>query len=406
MTVTPEREDIAFPLLRKCPYTPPDEYVKFRETEAPTPGQLYNGRRVWLVTRYEQVRAILGDERFSSDITNPGYPIYAEAFEGSRGFPMLFTMDPPQHTVQRKAVIREFTLRRAEDLRPQMQRKADELIDAMLAEGNSADLVEKFAGPFSGIITCWALGMEYSDMQAWLAGNREVREKAHAVLDTEQVGAEVSMRMMALQEYFLRFIEAKEEEPGDDPVSRVIAQHVTTGTLSRTELANLCFLIFIAGQTPVQAMLTVGVGLLLERPDQLALVRDDPKVLPGTVDEMMRMVSPLDLMARVALEDVEVGGQLIRAGEGLLVANGGANHDPAEFPDPGRLDVRRAARGHLAFGSGIHHCLGANLTRVGLEVAYGTLFRRLPGLRLAVPMEEMYDRPLWHPELQRMPVTW
>ncbi|MGY1503354.1 cytochrome P450 [Streptomyces sp. QTS52] len=406
MTEAPEREEIAFPLMRKCPYTPPEEYAAFRASEEPTPGRLYNGTRVWLVTRYEQVRAILGDERFSSDITNPGYPIYAEAFEGSRAFPMLFTMDPPQHTVQRKAVIREFTLRRAEDLRAEMQLKADELIDAMVAEGNSADLVEKFAGPFSGTITCWALGMEYTDMQTWLADNREVREKAQSVLDTEQVAAEVSLRMMALQEYFLRFIEAKEENPGDDPMSRVIAQHVTTGSLSRTELANLCFLIFIAGQTPVQAMLTVGVALLLERPDQVAVVRDDPGSLPGTVDEMMRMVSPLDLMPRVALEDVEVGGRLIRKGEGVVVTNGGANHDPAEFPDPERLDVRRAARGHLAFGSGVHHCLGANLTRVGLEIAYGTLFRRLPGLRLDAPMDEVYDRPGWHPEVQRLPVSW
>ncbi|WP_055530861.1 cytochrome P450 [Streptomyces graminilatus] len=405
MTEAPEHEQITFPLLRKCPYTPPEEYAAFQTSEAPTPAHLYNGTRIWLVTRYEQARAILSDDRFSSDITNPGYPIYAEAFEGSRAFPMLFTMDPPQHTVQRKAVIREFTLRRAEDLREEMQRKADELIDAMLAEGNSADLVEKFAGPFSGTITCWALGMEYADMQKWLAENREIREKALAVIDAEQAGAEVQLSMMALQQYFVKFIEEKETTPGDDPVSRVIAQHVTTGNLSKEELASLCFLIFIAGQTPVQAVLTAGVALLLERPDQLAVVRDDPTSLPGTVDEMMRVVSPLDLMPRVALEDVEVGGQLIRKGEGVVVTNGGANHDPSVFPDPERVDVRRADRGHLAFGSGIHHCLGANLTKVGLEIAYGTLFRRLPGLRLDTSIE-LEHRPSWHPEMEHLPVSW
>ncbi|UUU36195.1 cytochrome P450 [Streptomyces sp. CA-210063] len=396
--------DIEFPLLRKCPYAPPEEYRSMRATGAPAPGRLYSGKRVWLITRHDQARAVLNDARFSSDITNPGYPIYAEAFEASRAFPMLFTMDPPQHSVQRKSVVSEFTLRRAELLRPQMQRKADELIDAMEARGNEADLVAAFAEPFSGTITCWALGMEYADMQAWLLDSREVKEKAISVVDTEQVGNEVADRMVALQQYFLRFIDEKQENPGDDPTSRVIEKHVNTGTLSKTELANLCFLIFIAGQSPVQAMLTAGVGLFLENPDQVELVQEDAGLLPRAVDEMMRLISPLDLMPRVALEDVEVGGLLIRAGEGVVVANGAANRDPAEYPSPDRLDVRRTGRGHLAFGSGIHHCLGANLTKIGLEVAYGTLFRRLPGLKLAVG--ELPNRPGWHPEIERMPVTW
>lgn len=406
MTETTTSSEVDFPLLRQCPYAPPEEYPSMRATGAPAPVRLYNKKRVWLITRYDQARAILGDARFGSDITNPGYPIYAEAFEGSRAFPMLFTMDPPQHAVQRKAVVREFTLRRAETLRPAMQKKADELIDAMMAEGNSADLVAMFAEPFSGTITCWALGMEYTELQAWLLDSRDIREKATKVVDTEQVGGEVSDRMAALQQYFLRFIDMKQENPGDDPTSRVIANHVNTGTLSKAELASLCFLIFIAGQSPVQSMLTSGVGLFLEHPDQVALVREDPKLLPGAVDELMRLISPLDVMSRVALTDVEVGGQLIREGEGVVVANGAANRDPAEYPDPDRLDVRRAARGHLAFGTGIHHCLGANLTKVGLEIAYGTLFRRLPGLRLAVPIEEAYTTPSWLPEVGRLPVTW
>ncbi|MHC5906356.1 cytochrome P450 [Streptomyces sp. S6] len=394
------------PLLRKCPYSPPEEYRELRTTGAPAPGRLYHGKRVWYITRHDQAQAILNDARFSSDITNPGYPIYAEAFEGARAFPMLFTMDPPQHTAQRKAVVGEFTMRRAEQLRQAMQTKADELIDAMEAGGNTADLVASFAEPFSGTITCWALGMDYADLQAWLRDSREVRDKALSAADDHQVGDEVAHRMVALQQYFLRFIDDKEANPGDDPTSRVIQKHVTTGALGKTELANLCFLIFIAGQSPVQAMLTAGVGLLLENPDQVDLLRTEPALLPGAVDEMMRLISPLDLMPRVALEDVEVGGQLIKAGESVVVSNGAANRDPAEFPVPDRLDVRRAARSHLAFGQGIHHCLGANLTKVGLEIAYGTLFRRLPALKLDRPIEELYDRPGWHPEIDRIPVSW
>ncbi|MGW0841774.1 cytochrome P450 [Streptomyces sp. NPDC002787] len=399
----PAPDDVDLPLPRECPYAPPERYGAFRATGAPTPGRLYNGRRVWLITRYDQARAVLGDERFSSDITNPGYPLYAAAFEGFRAFPLLNTIDPPLHTAHRKALVREFTLRRAEDLRPRMESKADELIDAMVAGGASADLVGQFSEPFSASITCWALGMEYADMQAWLASTYS---GGGTPKDPEQAAAEAAKAILALQEYFTRFVDTKYETPGDDPISRVIAQHVTTGSLTKAELVSLCFVIFTAGQKPVQTMLTVGVGMLLEQPGQLALVRDDPALLPAAVDETIRLVSPLDLMPRVAREDVEIGGQPIRKGEGVIVAGGGANRDPAEFPVPDRFDVRRAARGHLSFGSGIHHCLGANLTRVGLEVAYGALFRRLPHLRLATSLDEAYTLPSWHPDIPRLPVAW
>jgi pentalenic acid synthase len=404
VTQAPAPDDVDLPLIRECPYAPPERYDTFRADGAPTPGRLYNGRRVWLITRHDQARAVLGDERFSSDITNPGYPVYAAAFEGFRAFPLLNTIDPPLHTVHRRALVREFTLRRAEDLRSRMRSKADELIDAMVAGDGSADLVGQFAQPFSASITCWALGMEYADMQAWLASSYS--GSGGVPQDPEQAAAAAAKAILALQEYFTRFVDTKAENPGDDPISRVIDQHVTTGSLTRAELANLCFVIFTAGQQPVQTMLTVGVALLLDHPDQLALLREDPAVLPSAVDETIRMVSPLDLMPRVALADVEVGGRLIREGEGVVVAGGGANRDPAEYPDPHRFDVRRAVRGHLAFGSGIHHCLGANLTRVGLEVAYEALFRRLPGLRLATTLDEAYAVPSWHPDIPRLPVTW
>ncbi|MEW2395139.1 cytochrome P450 [Streptomyces sp. NPDC046862] len=399
-------KDVDVPIIRSCPYAPPEEYRTLREADTPTPGRLYNGQPVWFVTRYDQARAVLGDPRFSSDITHPGYPIYAELLEGFRAFPLLNTMDPPQHSAQRRAVVSEFTLRRAESLRPAMQRKAEELVDAMVARGNSADLVREFAEPFAGTITCWSLGMDYTDLQKWLDASRETRTKAASAVDTEQVGADIVHQILALQQYFQKFVDTKTENPGDDPISRVVEKYVNAGTLSKDELVKLCFVIFVAGQSPVKAMITIGVMRLLQEPEQATAVGTDPQRLPAAVDELTRLISPLDLMPRVALEDVEVGGRLIREGEGVVVSGTAANHDPAEYPEPGRLDVRRAGRGHLAFGSGAHHCLGANLTKVGLEVAYGALFRRLPGLKLALPTEEVYDRPSWHPEIERMPVTW
>ncbi|MCX4902875.1 cytochrome P450 [Streptomyces sp. NBC_00878] len=399
--------DESFPRLRKCPYRPPEEYDDLRAADGPAAARLYHGGRVWVITEYEQARAVLHDSRFSSDITHAGYPIYAEVLEGFRAFPLLNTLDPPLHTAQRRAIVSEFTLRRAEDLRPAMQKHADELLDAMTAGGNTADLVADFAEPFAGTITCWALGMDYADLQAWLVSSREVREKASgSATDTGDVGQEIAHQIVALQQYFQKFVDDKLAQPGDDPVSRVVEKYVKTGKLSKDELVKLCFVIFVAGQSPVKAMITIGLLRLLEQPAELAAVRDAPRLLPAAVEELTRLVSPLDLMPRVALEDVEIGGRLIRAGEGVVVAGAAANRDPAEYPDPDRLDLTREGRSHLAFGSGVHHCLGANLTKVGLQVAYATLLTRLPGLRLTESSQDIYPHPSWHPEIGRMPAAW
>ncbi|QNP68037.1 cytochrome P450 [Streptomyces roseirectus] len=399
--------DAPFPALRKCPYLPPEEYSALRAADGPAARRLYHGGRVWVISDYAQARAVLHDSRFSSDITHPGYPIYAEVLESFRAFPLLNTLDPPLHTTQRRAVVSEFTMRRAEDLRPAMQRKADELLDAMTDGRGEADLVAAFAEPFAGTITCWALGMDYTDLQAWLASSRELNERtAGSTTDADQAGQAMMQHIMALQQYFQKFVDDKIASPGDDPISRVVEKHVLGGDLSKEELVKLCFVIFVAGQSPVKSMITIGLLRLLERPEELAAVRARPDALPAAVDELTRLVSPLDLMPRVALEDVEIGGRLIRAGEGVVVSGAAADRDPAEYPDPDRLDLDRAARGHLAFGSGLHHCLGANLTKVGLQVAFGTLLNRLPGLRLAASGEDIYAFPSWHPEIVTMPVAW
>lgn len=397
-----------FPIFRSCPFTPPDEYRAMRATGRPAPARIYNGNRVWVITGYDDARAALNDPRFSSDITNPGYPLPAEAYEGSRAFPTLFTMDPPQHTAQRKMMISEFSAKKAIAQRPEMQKTADDLIDAMLADSpGPVDLVTAFAKPFAGQLTCRQLGMSYSDMQMWLARNRDLAEKSMSLSDTENVQEAVGNSILDMQNYFLEQIDAKEREPADDPVSRAVVTHVATGKMSKVELANLCFLIFFAGQNPVEAVVTLGTAILLDHPDQLEILRTEPETMPGAVDELMRYISPLDVMARVAVEDVELNGQLIRKGDGVVVANGAANHDPAEYPEPERIDVRRPNRRHLAFGTGVHSCLGLNVTRVGLEVAFETLFRRLPGLRLEKPFAELpFSRERWHPEMDHLPVLW
>ncbi|MEY7972773.1 cytochrome P450 [Saccharomonospora xinjiangensis] len=399
---------VEFPILRKCPYEPPAEYGEMLASGGPSPIRLYNGTQGWLVTGYDDAKAVLSDPLFSSDATNPGYPMLSAAMEGTRAFSTLITLDAPEHTRLRRTVISEFTVRRMNGLRPLIQRTADELIDAMLAADKPVDLVQAYSTPMAGSVICHLLGISYADMQEFVAKSQDVPLETSDSLDADDVGSAMNAHLVPVTQYLYQAIMEKEREPGDDLLSRVIAKHVATGTLTHAELVNLCFLFFGAGQLPTASMISLGVAALLENPEQLAALRADEAVLPGAVDELLRYVSVSDLSGlRVATADVEIGGVAIAAGDPVIVANGAANRDTEVFDEPNVLDVHRNARAHIAFGHGSHQCLGANLTRVELEIAYGTLFRRIPGLRLAVPASELTGLPGSPlPDIMSMPVTW
>ncbi|WP_341720654.1 cytochrome P450 [Micromonospora sp. FIMYZ51] len=376
-----------------------------RSTGAPARRSLYNGDKVWVITRHDQAVAVLSDTRFSSDMTRPGFPLYTELLEAARALPTLATMDPPLHTRLRKAVIGEFTMRRMNALRPEIQRIADELIDDMLTRQQPVDMVAAFSGPLVDRVICRLLGFSSSAMQEFVATNFVPPGPRETPIAFAQ--ANLASHMQATHKYFLQVIDELEHEPADNVLSRMIARHVASGEITRDELANLAFVIFAAGQGPTVAMLNIGVAALLERPDQLEIIKTEPERLSGAVEELLRYFSVLDLLVRVAVEDVEIGGTLIRRGDGVIVPNAAANRDEDMYPDPDTLDLHRSARHHLAFGHGIHQCLGANLARVELEVAYSTLFRRLPGLRLTVPAAELGPpQPGPLPEIHQIFVTW
>ncbi|MFJ9847186.1 cytochrome P450 [Kitasatospora sp. NPDC101155] len=390
-----------FPIRRGCPFKPPVEYDAFRATGAPTQVRLYNGTPAWVVTGFEDVRTILSDERFSSDITNPGYPIFSQALEPMRRTPTLVTMDGAEHTRLRRMVISEFTMRRMNTLRPQIQQVADRLIDRMLEQEQPVNLAEAYSFPLAGCVIGSLLGLDLDAIEGFMSDAR----KATVVQDF----AEFIRIQLAFREYLLGGIEEKHRNPADDVLSTIVAKYKQAGAETFDELVSLILVIVGAGYGPTASMISNGVTALLAHPDQLAILGEEPALWPEAVDEVLRFVSVSDLSAmRVAVEDVEVGGQLIRAGEGVIVPNGGANHDPAAFKNPDTLDVRRAeARQHLAFGHGIHQCLGGNLTRVELEIGYRTLFERIPTLRLAVPVEEIQSpENAQLPEIHDLPVAW
>ncbi|MCS0603067.1 cytochrome P450 [Streptomyces sp. LP11] len=394
-----------FPMRRTCPFSEPREYAALRESEPVSRAALkVNGKPTWLVTRHEDVRRVLGDGRVSSNLKLPGYPhqfhIPEEMLAQVRL--MLLNMDPPEHTAQRRMLIPEFTARRVRELRPRIQQIVDEHIDAMLAAGGPVDLVTALALPVPSLVICELLGVPYED-------HARFEEWSAALMNHDLSPAEYGAAVQALDAYLDKLVTLKESEPGDDLISRFLEKNAAERVADHVDVVTMARLMLVGGHETTANMIALGVLALLRHPSQLAELRADPALLPNAVEELLRVFSISDSgTARVALEDVEVGGVTIRAGEGILALNNAADHDEAVFPDAGTLDIhRKEARGHLAFGYGIHQCIGANLARVELETVYGTLLRRIPGLRLAADPESLrFKDDAMVYGVYELPVTW
>jgi pentalenic acid synthase len=391
----------AYPYARTCPFQPPAEYAGARAQPGLRQVGLYNGAAAWLVTRHAEARAVLADSRFSSDRRIDGYPFLSAAAEGGRHFVNLITMDPPEHSVRRRLLMGHFTVHRLKGLRAGIQRTADELIDSMLAAAAPVDLMQAYALPLSSLTICHLLGVPYADHEYF-----ERQSQQLVRVDT----AEAAMQVIAeLSGYFAKLVADKAEHPGDDLLSRLVTDPQVTAAMGQEELMSLGLLLLGAGHAPGAAMITMGAAVLLEHPDQLAKLRADTSLIPEAAEELLRFLTVTDFTtARVATADIEIGGQVIRTGDGVIVSLSAADRDESVFPTADVLELSRdGARQQLSFGFGPHQCLGANLTRIELEIAYETLFRRIPTLRLAdreTDLRQTEGVPL--PELKRLAVSW
>ncbi|WP_424217624.1 cytochrome P450 (plasmid) [Streptomyces sp. BI20] len=396
----------AFPMRRACPFSPPAEYAEAREAEPVSRARLsVNGKPTWLVTRHDLYKKLLGDPRVSANLKLPGYPLQVPVPEEMlQAVPLTFlSMDPPDHSVQRRMLAPEFSVRRMRVLREMVQRIVDVHVDRLLAKGaeGPVDLVSEFALPVPSLVICELLGVPYEDHArfehwAWAIMNHDISDEDRGVAHYE------------LDRYVDGLVTAKEAEPGDDMISRLVATNRETGAVEHADIVSMARLMLVTGHETTANMIALGVLALLEHPEELAALRAEPELMPRAVEELLRFFSISDAgTARVAMEDIELGGVVIRAGEGILPLNNAANHDPAVFPDPDRLDVRRESRSHVAFGYGVHQCLGQNLARLELDVVYTTLLRRIPGLRLAAPVEELrFKDDAMVYGLYELPVTW
>lgn len=392
----------SFPLQRQCPFAPPPEYDQLRVEEPVSKVRLPTGRTAWLVTRYEDVRTVLSNPAFSADGTRPGFPVLRPGQEQLMRRPPFIRMDPPQHSFYRRMLIQEFTVKRVRTMRPGIQAIVDRLLDDLLTRTPPVDLVEAFALPVPSLVICQLLGVPYDDHEFFQSRTKVVVSRATT--------AEQFMTAFGeLRAYIDDLVTRKQWEPGDDLLSKLVTEQLEpAGELGREDLLMMCLLLLNAGHETTANMISLGTVALLENPDQLAALRSDSELLPGTVEELLRYLSIADLVAiRIAAEDTELSGTTIRAGEGVIALLAAADWDPGVFPEPGRLDVHRGNRHHVAFGYGVHQCLGQNLARLELEIVFSTLFERIPTLRVAVPVDELpYKNDALLYGIHELPVTW
>ncbi len=365
------------------------------------------GSLPWLLTRYDDSLALLNDERFTKDMTRlPGR-------ENARGGDMMMqaaasinrhmlTVDPPDHTRLRALIHKAFTPRMIRELEARIQAISDELIDALLAKGQG-DFLAEFAIPLPITVIAELLGIPHEDQAKFRYWSQTIVLGGSTGTKPEEIGAAAIEFIM----YFHEMFDQRRADPRDDLITALVQAEEAGEKLDQQELISMVFLLLVAGHETTVNLIGNGMLTLLQHPDQLAKLRANPDLIKNAIEEMLRYEGPVGTSTmRWALEPIEMYGQTIQPGEMVLASLLGANRDPDVFPNPDVFDVTRSPSKHIAFGNGIHYCVGAPLARLEGAVAFNTLLRRLPDLQLAVAVDELE----WNPTLllhgmKAMPVT-
>jgi cytochrome P450 len=404
MSTTSElRSDADLPVLpipraAGCPLAPPAEFADWR-AEPGLRQAMFHGNPIWVVSRYRDIRAALVDPRLSAK-TLPDAMMPTDA---DNKIPVVFARtDDPEHHRIRRMLTSNFTFRRCEAMRPQIQEMVDHYLDEMISNGPPADLVRDFGLPVPSMVIALLLGVPTEDLALF-------QENTSKGLDQHSSDEEKTQAFGSMYAYLVELVGRKVREPGDDLISRLVTEYVATGQLDQATAAITSVIMMQAGHETTANMLSLGTVALLEHPEVFQRLgqSDDPAVIANIVEELMRyltiVVSQVD---RVATEDLELGGQLIRAGEFVMMNLLAGNWDSEYVDDPETLDIEQNTRGHLGFGYGVHQCIGANIARVEMQVAFSTLARRLPGLRLAVSPDALKFKESDIYGMKELPVSW
>jgi cytochrome P450 len=343
----------------------------------------HNPLGFWVLTRYDDVVAALRDPRLIKEPIAAFVAARTGAPAPAGGLSML-DRDPPDHTRLRGLVNKAFTPRVVEKLRPDMQDIVDGLL-AKVQDTHSMDLMEEFAFPIPVIVICQMLGVPVEDRERFKKWGLDIARGLDAIMlppDSDVVRRSTQSRQ-ELAEYFRQLIAQRRSSPRDDLLSGLIAAEEAGDKLSETELLATCILLLVAGHETTVNLIGNGTLALLRHPEQLRRLREEPGLIGSAVEELLRYDGPVQRTARIPSEDITIAGHTIPKGDMVLPFIGAADRDPAQFPDPDRLDLGRADNRHIAFGWGIHFCIGAPLARVEGQIAIATLVRKLPKLALA-----------------------
>jgi cytochrome P450 len=387
------------PRAAHCPLHPPAEFVNWRE-EPGLRRAMYHGQPAWIVSRYQDIRAALTDPRLSAETI----PDSIKPSSGAdNNVPVIFArIDDPEHHRLRRMLTGNFTFRRCESMRPQIQELVDHFLGEMITTGPPADIVRDFGLPVPSLVIALLLGVPPEDLPLF-------QHHTTVGLDTRSSEEEKAHGFRAMYTYIQQLVYRKEREPTDDLISRLATEYIATGQLDHETAAMTGVIMMQAGHETTANMISLGTVALLQHPDIFKRLgqTDDHAVIANIVEELMRYLTIVHSQVdRVAIEDLTIGGQLIRAGDWVLMNLPAANWDTEFVDNPEALDADRNTRGHLAFGYGVHQCIGANLARVEMQVAFATLARRLPGLKLAVSPGELRFKEADIYGMKELPVTW
>ncbi|ORA34180.1 cytochrome P450 [Mycobacterium aquaticum] len=390
--------------MRRNAFDPTPYLREVRETDGVRTVVNALGMSVHLVTRHEDVKMVLADhERFSNSrppgFALPGAPEMSADEQASARAGNLLGLDPPEHQRLRRMLTAEFTIRRMNRLEPRVVEIVETQLDAMAAAGPPADLVAEFALPIPSLVICELLGVPYADRD-------DFQQRSTRQLDLSAPIPERLELQRQGRNYMRRLVERARRDPGEDILGMLVRQH--GDELSDDELIGIAGLLLLAGHETTSNMLGLGVLALLRHPDQLAAVRDDPAAVGPAVEELLRWLSIVqNAIPRITTTAVEIAGVRIPAGELVFASLPSSNRDPDFIDSPDTLDIRRGAPGHLAFGHGVHHCLGAPLARMEMRIAFPALLRRFPSLALAEPFDDVQYRSFhFIYGLRSLAVTW
>lgn len=376
-------EDIpSFPMPRECPFHPPAPLTELRRHDPVSKVRIFDGSEHWIVTSYAECRQLLRDPRLSSNFYLPGFPHHVPGIKALRETPSFATLDPPEHSKHRQMFTSDFSLERVEQLRPTIERMVDDHLDEMESHGAPVDLMQALLYPIPSLAVAALMGVPSGDHEYFNAAASQILARTSTLEQSQEASK-------GLKQYLAGLITERTERPQDDLLSR-LGQQISAGTLSEEEALSDALLILVAGHDTTANQMGLGVLTLLENPEQFALIRQGTVELTVAIEEILRFITVVQFgRRRIAVDDIEIAGKTIRKGDGVIVMTETANRDETMFDQPDTFMVDRNPNRHMAFGFGVHQCLGQRVARTEMEIVLQKLFDRFPNLHLARGVDEL-----------------